>query len=94
MPVRYSPLHNIRAGAPYPATLVTTADHDNRVVPAHSFKYIATLQTKAGAGAPKLIRIAMSSGHGESNLTKQLDDAADLFTFVRANLGIVPRFAP
>ena len=62
----YSPLHNIKAGADYPATLVTTSDHDDRVVPAHSFKYAATLQAKAGAGAPKLIRIETNSGHGAS----------------------------
>ena len=90
----YSPLHNIRTGATYPATLVTTADHDDRVVPAHSFKYIATLQEKAGAGAPKLIRIATSSGHGASNLSKQLDEAADVYAFAWANMGVVPTFAP
>ena len=92
----YSPLHNIKAGANYPATLVTTSDHDDRVVPAHSFKYIATLQAKAGAdgGAPKLIRIETNSGHGSSNLGKALDEAADSYAFIWANMGIVPTFAP
>jgi len=92
----YSPLHNIKAGAKYPATLVTTSDHDDRVVPAHSFKYVATLQAKAGAdgGAPKLIRIETNSGHGSSNLGKALDEAADSYAFIWANMGIVPTFAP
>ena len=88
----YSPLHNIKTGAVYPATLVTTSDHDDRVVPAHSFKYAATLQAKAGAGAPKLIRIETNSGHGASNLTKNLDEAADTYTFLWANMGIVPTY--
>jgi len=90
----YSPLHNIKAGANYPATLVTTSDHDDRVVPAHSFKYIATLQAKAGNGAPKLIRIETNSGHGSSNLGKALDEAADSYSFIWANMGIVPTFEP
>jgi prolyl oligopeptidase len=91
----YSPLHNIRAGVTYPATLVTTSDHDDRVVPAHSFKYVATLQEKAGTGAaPLLIRIATNSGHGSSNLGKALDEAADSYAFVWANMGITPVFGP
>ena len=92
----YSPLHNIKAGVKRPATLVTTSDHDDRVVPAHSFKYIATLQAKAGAGvgarAPQLIRIETNSGHGSSNLGKALDEAADSYAFIWANMGIVPTF--
>src|SRR5208282_5851620 len=66
----YSPLHNIKSGVDYPAVLVVTSDHDDRVVPAHSFKYIATLQEKAVGDAPHLIRIETNSGHGSSNLTK------------------------
>lgn len=66
----YSPLHNIKAGVKYPATLITTADHDDRVVPAHSFKYAATLQQLAGRDNAVLIRIETKSGHGASNLTK------------------------
>ena len=69
----YSPLHNIKAGAKYPATLITTADHDDRVVPAHSFKYAATLQEKASKDTPILIRIDTNSGHGASSLTKALE---------------------
>ena len=90
----YSPLHNIKAGAKYPATLVTTSDHDDRVVPAHSFKYVATLQDKAGGGAPKLIRVETNSGHGSSNLSKQLDEAADMYSFIWVNMGVVPNFGP
>ncbi len=69
----YSPLHNIKPGAKYPATLITTADHDDRVVPAHSFKYAATLQALASRENPVLIRIETKSGHGASSLTKQLE---------------------
>ena len=66
----YSPLHNIKPGVKYPATLITTADHDDRVVPAHSFKYAATLQALASRENPVLIRIETKSGHGASSLTK------------------------
>ena len=86
----YSPVQNIKAGVSYPATLVTTSDHDDRVVPAHSFKYIATLQEKAGGDAPKLIRIETNSGHGASNLTKALDETGDIFSFVWASMGLTP----
>jgi hypothetical protein len=84
----YSPLHNIRAGVKYPATLITTADHDDRVVPAHSFKYAATLQAKASPEHPALIRIETKSGHGASNLTKQLETTADIYAFILHNLGV------
>ena len=87
----YSPLHNIRAGATYPATLVTTADHDDRVVPAHSFKYAATLQANANHANPVLIRIDTQSGHGASNTSKALDTAADIYSFLMYNLGVQPR---
>jgi prolyl oligopeptidase len=86
----YSPLHNIRAGAKYPATLITTADHDDRVVPAHSFKYAATLQSLASPENPVLIRIETKSGHGASSLTKQLETAADVYAFTMHNLGVTP----
>ena len=87
----YSPLHNIRAGGRYPATLVSTADHDDRVVPAHSFKYIATLQAEAGRDSgPLLIRIATRSGHGASNLGKRLEEQADGYSFAWFNMGVVP----
>jgi prolyl oligopeptidase len=82
----YSPLHNIRPGATYPATLITTADHDDRVVPAHSFKYAATLQELASPDRPVLIRVETRSGHGPSNLTKQLETTADVYAFMLYNL--------
>jgi prolyl oligopeptidase len=90
---RYSPLHNIRPGEKYPATLITTADHDDRVVPAHSFKYAATLQHKASQANPVLIRVDTQSGHGASSTSKALDTAADIYAFVMYNLGVTPRFA-
>jgi len=92
--LRYSPLHNIREGVKYPATLVTTSDHDDRVVPAHSFKYAATLQAKASHERPVLIRIETNSGHGSSNLTKGLEETADIYAFLFYNLGITPHFTP
>jgi prolyl oligopeptidase len=88
----YSPLHNIKSGAKYPATLVTTADHDDRVVPAHSFKYAATLQKAASAENPALIRIDTKSGHGASNVTKQIEATADIYSFIMFNLGVTPKF--
>jgi prolyl oligopeptidase len=88
----YSPLHNIKAGVDYPATLVLTADHDDRVVPAHSFKYIATLQQKSGGDAPHLIRIDTDSGHGSSNLTKALDEEADVYSFIWRQVGVTPTY--
>jgi prolyl oligopeptidase len=89
----YSPLHNIKQGAKYPATLITTADHDDRVVPAHSFKYAATLQELAGKDKPILIRVETSSGHGASNRTKALETAADIYAFMLYNLHITPRMS-
>jgi prolyl oligopeptidase len=88
----YSPLHNIKAGGKYPATLITTADHDDRVVPAHSFKYAATLQKAASKDNPALIRIDTKSGHGASNVTKQIEATADIYAFIMFNLGVTPRF--
>ena len=86
----YSPLHNIKAGVRYPATFITTADHDDRVVPAHSFKYAATLQERASHENPVLIRIETKSGHGASSLKKALETTADIYTFILHNLGITP----
>jgi prolyl oligopeptidase len=87
----YSPLHNIRPGTSYPATLITTADHDDRVVPAHSFKYAATLQERQAGDAPVLIRIETQSGHGASNTRKQLEVTADVYSFLFQNLGVTPK---
>jgi prolyl oligopeptidase len=82
----YSPLHNIEAKA-YPATLITTADHDDRVVPAHSFKYAATLQAKNTSKNPVIIRIDTNSGHGSSNTAKLIELTADMYAFAWANMG-------
>jgi prolyl oligopeptidase len=82
----YSPLHNIQAKA-YPATLITTADHDDRVVPAHSFKYAATLQEKNKGKKPAIIRIDTNSGHGSSNTAKLIELTADMYAFAWANMG-------
>ncbi|GAB6394974.1 MAG: prolyl oligopeptidase family serine peptidase [Bacteroidales bacterium] len=86
----YSPLHNIRNdGTPYPAVLVTTADHDDRVVPAHSFKYAATLQASATGDAPKIIRIETKAGHGAGKpVGKIIAETADIYSFILYNLGI------
>jgi len=88
----YSPLHNIRSGVKYPATLITTADHDDRVVPGHSFKYAATLQAAASHDNPVLIRIDTNSGHAASSTTKRLEQTRDIYSFVFYNLGITPKY--
>jgi prolyl oligopeptidase len=87
----YSPLHNIKEGVDYPATLITTADHDDRVVPAHSFKYAAMLQAKAAKSStnPLLIRIDTNSGHGASNTAKNIEQTADIYAFIWWNMGTV-----
>ncbi|MDR2232208.1 MAG: prolyl oligopeptidase family serine peptidase [Tannerella sp.] len=86
----YSPLHNIRNdGTPYPALLATTADHDDRVVPAHTFKYMATLQAANTGNAPKLLRIETKAGHGAGKpVSKILDEYADVYAFIMYNLGM------
>lgn len=88
--LKYSPYHNLRAGVRYPATLVTTSDHDDRVVPAHSFKFAARLQeTQAKGGPPVLIRIETSAGHGAGTaLGKMIEKAADEMAFLHAQLGM------
>ncbi|MEO6718815.1 MAG: prolyl oligopeptidase family serine peptidase [Ferruginibacter sp.] len=86
----YSPLHNIKEGIDYPATLVTTADHDDRVVPAHSFKYMATLQERYKGDNPVLIRIDTNSGHGASNTKKNIETLADIYSFIFYNMGVQP----
>ncbi len=89
---KYSPIHNIRAGLNYPSVLVTTADHDDRVVPAHSFKYMATLQEKYKGPNPVLIRIDVNSGHGASNLKKALETTADIYSFIFYSMKLKPTF--
>ena len=87
----YSPIHNISTTANYPSTLVTTADHDDRVVPAHSFKYIATLQQSYKGTNPVLIRIDTNSGHGASNTKKNIESIADIYSFIFSEMGVVPK---
>lgn len=85
----YSPLHNLRPGTHYPATLITTADHDDRVVPAHSFKFAATLQADNAGNTPTLIRIDTKAGHGSGKpLSKQLEEQADIYGFILYNMGL------
>ena len=88
----YSPIHNIQAGVKYPSVLVTSADHDDRVVPAHSFKYTATLQEKAAKGNPVMIRIGTNSGHGASSLGKAIEETADVYCFLMNELGVKPNY--
>jgi len=84
----YSPIHNVKAGAKYPSTLITTADHDDRVVPAHNFKYAAALQAAQGGPNPILIRIDTNSAHGASSTTKAIEQTRDIYAFVFENLGV------
>ncbi len=89
----YSPLHNLKPGTCYPATLVTTADHDDRVVPAHSFKFAATLQEHQSCNNPALIRIETNAGHGAGKpVSKMIDEATDIWSFTMYNLGMKPSF--
>ena len=85
----YSPLHNLKPGVAYPATLVTTADHDDRVVPAHSFKFAAMLQACQAGDKPCLIRIDSKAGHGGGKpLKKRIEEQADIYSFIFYNMGI------
>lgn len=86
---RYSPVHNVKAGVCYPATLVTTADHDDRVVPAHSFKFAAELQEKQSCDNPVMISIQVKAGHGAGKPTsKIIDEQADKWAFMLYNMGL------
>lgn len=87
----YSPLHNLKPGVCYPATMVTTADHDDRVVPGHSFKFAAALQAAQGCDKPTLIRVETKAGHGAGKPTsKQIEEAADVLAFRLRNMGVRP----
>ncbi len=89
----YSPLHNIEEGVHYPATLVTTADHDDRVVPAHSFKFIAELQRKHEGENPVLIRVGVDAGHGAGKpMSKIIEEHTDIWSFMFYNTGLEPEF--
>lgn len=85
----YSPLHNVKDGVSYPATMVTTGDHDDRVVPAHSFKFAAELQSKQAGSNPTLIRIETDAGHGAGTPTsKIIEQYADIYGFTLYNMGV------
>ncbi|RUA11504.1 MAG: S9 family peptidase [Flavobacteriia bacterium] len=85
----YSPVHNVKKGVKYPATLILTGDHDDRVVPAHSFKFAAELQEKQTGNNPVLIRIETNAGHGAGTpISKSIEQYADIFSFILYNMGI------
>jgi len=85
----YSPLHNLKPGTKYPPTFITTADHDDRVVPGHSFKFAATMQADQAGSAPVLIRVETKAGHGAGKpISKQIDEIADSWAFVAYNLNM------
>ncbi len=86
--IRYSPLHNVQPGTCYPATLVVTADHDDRVVPSHSYKFIAALQAAQACERPVLIRVEMQASHGYSPTDKQIAERADVLAFAAGQLGV------
>lgn len=89
--IKYSPLHNAKPAA-YPATMITTADHDDRVVPAHSFKFAAAMQKAQQGNLPMLIRIDVSAGHGAGKPTsKRIDEAADILSFMFSQMKITPQ---
>jgi prolyl oligopeptidase len=89
----YSPVHALKPGVKYPATMVTTADRDDRVVPAHSFKFAATLQENQVGDNPVLIRVDVNSAHGSSNITKSIDMIADYYSFTWYNMNVIPPIA-
>lgn len=90
---KYSPLHNIKSDLNYPAVLVTTADHDDRVIPGHSFKYTAALQEKYKGDNPVIIRVGVRAGHGGGKPTsKIIEEQADIYSFVFYNLGVEPKY--
>jgi prolyl oligopeptidase len=88
----YSPLHNVKSGVNYPATLITTGDHDDRVVPAHSFKFAATLQATHSGPNPTLIRVETNAGHGAGTpITKTINEVADIYGFTLHNMGLTAK---
>ncbi|HKW11365.1 MAG TPA: prolyl oligopeptidase family serine peptidase [Gemmatimonadaceae bacterium] len=92
--VKYSPVHNVKAGTCYPATLITTADHDDRVVPSHSFKFAATMQAAQGCAKPVLIRVETQGSHGYRPTDKRIAELADEWAFTAAHTGVVPKVTP
>jgi prolyl oligopeptidase len=90
----YSPLHNVKKGTVYPPTLITTADHDDRVVPGHSFKFAAALQAAQEGNAPILLRIETKAGHGAGRrLSAAIDEQSDVLSFMAKHLGMKATFA-
>ena len=92
--IKYSPVQNVKPGTCYPATLVTTADHDDRVVPSHSFKFTATMQAAQGCAKPVLIRVETQGSHGYRPTDKRIAELADEWTFAAANMGMSSRTIP
>lgn len=91
--LKYSPLHNVREGVSYPATLAITADHDDRVVPAHTFKFMSELQSKQSGTNPVIVRIETQAGHGAGKPTsKMIEESADMYSFIMYNLNMKPKF--
>jgi prolyl oligopeptidase len=86
--IKYSPLHNLKPGACYPATLITTADHDDRVVPSHSFKFAAALQAAQGCDKPVLIRVEVQGSHGYRPTDKLIAERADQWAFAAEHAGL------
>jgi prolyl oligopeptidase len=85
----YSPLHNVKSSVNYPALLVTTSDHDDRVVPAHSFKFVAEMQEKTTSTNPAYIRIETKAGHGAGKpISKIIEESADVWAFLMQQLGM------
>lgn len=79
----YSPLHNVKEGVSYPPVITLTADHDDRVVPAHAMKFVATLQAKSAGNNPRIVRIETKAGHGGGKpVTKQIDEWTDIYSFL------------
>jgi prolyl oligopeptidase len=92
--VKYSPVHNVKPGTCYPATLVTTADHDDRVVPSHSFKFAAAMQAAQACAKPVLIRVETQGSHGYRPTDKRIAELADEWAFTAANMGMTTKVTP
>jgi prolyl oligopeptidase len=92
--IKYSPVQNVRRGTCYPATLVTTADHDDRVVPSHSFKFTATMQVAQGCAKPVVIRVETQASHGYRPTDKRIAELADEWSFAAANMGMTQKGNP
>jgi prolyl oligopeptidase len=92
--IKYSPVQNLKRGTCYPATLVTTADHDDRVVPSHSFKFTATMQLAQGCAKPVVIRVETQASHGYRPTDKRIAELADEWTFAAANMGMKQKGTP